>query len=274
MEHLIEHLIEYLGGVPHLTATLSVGTLVAARIGPLTVLLPWLALRGAPALLRTAIVLALTLAMFPVTAAATVELPSSPYVLSALALREVVIGAIFALAAGLPFFALDWSGRLVDTWRGASLAEVIAPPTGERTSPLGDLWLLGGIALFLSLGGHRLALAAFAEGLAVAPVGDVAFGQDTGEAILMTVRLSATAIAFSAAIAAPAAVAIVLVEVGLGLIARSAPQIPVFFAGMPLRAATGLAAVLLAASLVVADLPDVFAAATHAASQQLERLAP
>jgi len=257
-----------------LEAWIALGTLVAARVGPLTILLPWLALRSAPALLRAALVLALTLAVAPMTAAAIETLPTSGLALGLLALREALIGTIFALSAALPFFALDWSGQLVDTWRGASLAEVIAPPTGERTSPVGDLLLLGGIALFLALGGHRFALMAFAEGLVAVPVGSLTLGDDVLGAVLETMHLAGAALAFAAAIAAPAAVAIVLVEVGLGLIARSAPQVPVFFAGMPLRAATGLFAVLLAAALVVDELPAVFEGATRAAGAQIERLAP
>ncbi len=251
---------------------LALGTLVAARVGPLTVILPWLALRSAPALLRAALVLTLTLALAPLTAGAVDQVPTSMAMLALFALRELVIGTLFAIAAGLPFFALGWSGQLIDTWRGSSLAEVIAPPTGERTSPLGDLLLLGGVALFLALGGHRFALMAFAEGLSAMPVGALDLGQNLGDVILETMHLAGAALAFSVAIAAPAAVAIVLVELGLGLVARSAPQIPVFFAGMPLRAATGLFALLLAASLVIEELPAVFEDATDAAAAQIERL--
>jgi type III secretory pathway component EscT len=253
---------------------LALATLVAARVGPLTVLLPWLALRSAPATLRTALVLTLTLALAPLTASAIDTLPTSLAMLALLSLRELVVGTVFAVAAGLPFFALAWSGQLVDTWRGSSLAEVIAPPTGERTSPLGDLLLLGGVALFLALGGHRFALMAFAEGLVAMPVGSFGLAADLGAVIMGTMHLAGAALAFSVAIAAPAAVAIVLVELGLGLIARSAPQIPVFFAGMPLRAATGIFALLLAAALVVDELPGAFEDATNAAGAQIQRLSP
>lgn len=253
---------------------LAIGALVAARVGPLTVLLPWLSLRSAPALLRAALILALTLAVAPLAASAIDTVPTSVATLCILALRELVIGALFALAAALPFFALDWSGQLVDTWRGASLAEVIVPTTGERTSPLGDLLLLGGVALFLALGGHRFALMAFAEGLVAVPVGSLVAFDDIGSVVMGTMHLAGAALAFAAAIAAPAAVAIVLVELGLGLIARSAPQIPVFFAGMPLRAATGIFALLLATALVIDELPRAFEDAASAAGAQIERLSP
>ncbi|MDH5493824.1 MAG: flagellar biosynthetic protein FliR [Myxococcales bacterium] len=270
----MRELLEWLGGGAAIERTLWIGGLCACRVAPLTILAPWLSLRSAPAALRAAIILALTLALAPLALASAGD-PASLAAGGALgfgvmALREMLLGAVFALATALPLHALDWAGRLVDTWRGASLAEVIAPPTGERTSPLGDLYLMMGVALFVLLGGHRVAIEAFAEGLRIAPLGEIALEPSAQRIALGGLRLAGNALAFAAAIAAPAAVAIVLVEMSLGLIARAAPQIPIFFAGMPLRAATGLAATLLALSLLMSELPAAFSDAIDSASWLLQ----
>ncbi len=259
----MEALLRLLGGEAAATEWLAVGGLVAARVGPLTVLAPWLSLKRTPPVIRGALVLALTLALTPLALPGAREavMAMGGLTYGAAVLREAMVGTLFALATALPFYALDWAGRLTDTWRGASMSEVIAPNTGERTSPLGDLHMMLGIALFLTLGGHRLALAAFAEGLRVAPVGSVDLAGRADALSLGAAQLTGSALAYALANAAPAAAAIVTVEVSLGLLARSAPQVPVFFAGMPLRAATGLAAALLAISLVSAQLPEAFRAA-------------
>ncbi len=256
---------------------LSVGALVAARVAPLTVFAPWLTLRRTPPIVRATLILALTVVLTPL-ALETVDHDAiqteSAGVFAAWVLREAIVGTLFAIATALPLHALDWSGRLVDTWRGASLAEVIAPPTGERTSPLGDLYLLMGIALFLTLGGHRVAFAAFADGLVVAPVGSVDLAAGATTIAFGAARLSGSALALSMSVAAPAAVAIVVVESALGLIARSAPQVPVFFAGMPLRAATGLGAALAGLALLVGQLPEVFDVAVNVARDWIGALSP
>ena len=254
----VEQLINALGGQGEVAKTLGAATLVAGRVAPLTVLAPWIAMRAAPAMVRAAIILGLTIAFTPIAMAATdVQIPpgSWPFMFA----RELTIGLLFAFAVALPFFALDWAGRVTDVWRGASLSEVMAPPTGERTSPMGELYLFAAVVLFLSLGGHRFALEAFADSLSIAPVGVASLGSTAGQAALGAGRLAGSALAFCAAVAAPAAVCIVLVEVGLGLIARTAPQVPVFFAGMPLRAATGIAAALLGLSVVIDQLPGALA---------------
>ncbi len=270
MEELFQRL-----GIGH--GVLTMGALVAARVAPLTIFAPWLTLRRTPPIVRSAVVLSLTAALTPLALASAESasvVDADPLTFGAWILREALVGTLFAVTTALPLHALDWSGRLVDTWRGASLAEVIAPPTGDRTSPVGDLYLMMGVVLFLLVGGYRVAFAAFAEGLIVAPVGGVSLA-GAGDALTLGVlRLSASALAFAASVAAPVAVAIVVVEVSLGLIARSAPQVPVFFAGMPLRAATGLGAALAALSVVAGQLPEFFASAIETARQWLASVAP
>ena len=256
------------------TQTLAVVGLVGARIAPLTVFAPWLTLRRTPPLVRASIIVALTVGLAPM-ALGSAELSAANGVeYAGWVLREVMIGTLFAIITALPFYALDWAGRLVDTWRGAALAEVIAPPTGERTSPLGDFYLLFGIALFLALGGHRLALEVFAESLVQTPIGGALPSEHMAAITFGAARLTGDAMAFAVAVAAPAAAAIVLVEVSLGLLARTVPQVPVFFAGMPLRAATGLAASLLGLSLVVGQLGPAFTSSIDAAARWVEMLDP
>ncbi|MCA9600738.1 MAG: flagellar biosynthetic protein FliR [Myxococcales bacterium] len=246
---------------------LKLGVLVAARVAPLTVFAPWISLRSAPAVVRAAVILALTLALAPLAAHAATDVPEHvPLVL--LAVREAMVGTVFALASALPFVALDWSGQLVDTWRGASLAEVIAPPTGERTSPLGDLYLLFGVALFAAAGGHRVAIAAFARSFDAIPVGHAeALAGVTGSGLVAAKNVG-SALGFAVVLTAPALVAIVAVELVLGFVGRMVPQIPVFFAGMPVRAAVGIAACL----LVVPSLAEVLAPAFSQAIERAEQL--
>ncbi|MEM1415377.1 MAG: flagellar biosynthetic protein FliR, partial [Myxococcota bacterium] len=64
----------------------------------------------------------------------------------------------------------------------------------------------------------------------------------------------------------------VLVEASLGLVARAAPQVPVFFAGMPLRAAAGLAGALLALAALGGRLAPALGSGIDAAAAWLRAL--
>jgi flagellar biosynthetic protein FliR len=253
-------------------ALVRAGALVAARVAPLTVMAPFFALREAPPSLRVATVVLLTGALggFAVGQVDAASL-ASLWLPAAMA-REAMVGLTFALAAAIPFYALDFGGRFVDALRGASMADVLAPPTGERTTPLGQLHLFLGVALFASLGGPRLLLEVFARTLALVPIGAPA---DFGRASFAfgVARLGAASLGFGLAFAAPAALCVVMVEAGLGLLGRTAPGIPVFFAGMPLRAAAGIGGVLLGLSTVIDRLPAIFRASLEAAQQLVGELA-
>jgi type III secretory pathway component EscT len=264
------HLLEALNGL-HLDRLLTALALVAARLAPITVAAPWLALRDVAASVRAAVVLLLTAAFAPIALAHAAPSSAAGLDLALSMLREAMVGLVFAFATAVPFYALDAGGRLVDVYRGASMAEVIAPPTGERTSPLGDAHLLLGVTLFTTLGGHRLALELLARSFEVIPLGAaVDFGR-TGFA-LGAARLFAYGMAFGLGVAAPAALCIVLVEITLGLLGRAAPGVPVFFAGMPLRAAVGIVGVLLGLGALLERLPAVFRASLEAAGALVARL--
>ena len=67
--------------------------------------------------------------------------------------REVLIGFGVGLVASFAFRAAEMAGQLVDTLRGASMAEVLVPTSEERASPLGALYVLLATLVFLELGG-------------------------------------------------------------------------------------------------------------------------
>lgn len=237
---------------PAWARTIALGLLVAVRLAPLTLIAPWIALRQTPAPLRAGLLVMLTLVLTPIADAHAPVLPDGlPFLL--LALRELVFGTLLAVTASVPLLAFEQSGRLIDALRGAQ--GEIAGPTGDRSSPMGVFALVLGTTLFLVLGGHRLVIAALAHGMVSSPPG--AGAGDAG-ALFAVAQLLVLSLEVAVALAAPALVALFATDVALGLVARSASNIPMHFAGMPLRAATGLAAVLLSLSLLVPQLAGLF----------------
>ena len=71
----------------------------------------------------------------------------------------------------------------------------------------------------------------------------------------MVAAASAKLIAAGLALAAPVLVAVWLTDVTLGLVARAAPQIPVYFVGLPLKGLLAVGVVLLG----LGGLPALFA---------------
>ncbi|MCZ7680082.1 MAG: flagellar biosynthetic protein FliR [Sandaracinaceae bacterium] len=85
------------------------------------------------------------------------------------------------------------------------------------------------MVLFVLVGGHRVALAAFAGTFAAAPVGAGASAADLASFALGAGRLVTASLELAVAFAAPAAIAFVLLELALGVAgargARPAPLV-------------------------------------------------
>ena len=121
------------------------------------------------------------------------------------------------------------------------MAEVLSPTSDERTSPTGDLYLFVTVRDFSpEMGGLRLFAVALGRGCETIPVGappSVAALRPAAELVtLATAKLLESAVS----LAAPVLVALWLADVALGVVGRAAPQIPIYFAAMPLKALLGL----------------------------------
>jgi flagellar biosynthetic protein FliR len=99
---------------------------------------------------------------------------------------------------------------------------------------------------------------ALAEGLRASPPGLGAIPTDLAGTFVETARLVTLVLTIGVSLAAPALVALVAADAGLAVIARSAPQLPVYFVGMPLRAWLGLAALLVALAWITPELVRLF----------------
>jgi flagellar biosynthetic protein FliR len=173
-------------------------------------------------------------------------------------LRELAVGAVFAFAASLPFYAFQWAGELTDGWRREFSAEVLAPIGGERTNPLGELYLLTSVVLFFSLGGHRMVLSALAETLATYPPGLIPSNRGISETIWATVKLFANAFRFAVLIALPVGAVLAITEVAIGLLQRVAPQLISSIVTAPIQATLGIGIAMCALSYALPQLGPIF----------------
>lgn len=241
----------------------AVAWLLVARLLPLVLLVPVFGVRGAPAAWLVTASVALAAALLPSASASAPALPSDLLALSLLTVREVCLGTLYAFALALPFWALEWGGRLTDQWRGAL-------PDGRGASAFGDLYLWIGIAAFLGLGGHRVVIAALADGLRSHPLGVVASDGGLAALAMSSARLAADALAAALMVAAPVAAVLVLFDLALGVVARATPALPGFVLAVPVKAALAIGVALMGSAVLLGQLPGAFTEAFAAARRLIE----
>ena len=140
-------------------------------------------------------------------------------------------------------------------------------------TPLETLYLATGVVLFISLGGHRIALHAFGRSFITAPVGDV-MTQASWEALSFgAIALTGNALELTLAFAAPLLLGLLLVEFGLAILTRIMPQLNAYFAGMPLRTATGIGLAMLFLAVSLPHMQPLFAESIRNGISLYEELA-
>jgi type III secretory pathway component EscT len=159
--------------------------------------------------------------------------------------RELVVGFGLGLVVSFAFRAAETAGRLADVLRGASLAEVLVPTSEERASPLGALYGLLAALVFVELGGVPRVLEALFASYRAVPLGGGLPPATLRAAASVVVVASARLLEASVALAAPVVVALWLTDLALGMVARVAPQVPVYFVGLPAKGLLAVGVVLL-----------------------------
>ncbi|HXJ21480.1 MAG TPA: flagellar biosynthetic protein FliR [Polyangia bacterium] len=238
-------------------AFLAALVLGAARAAPIVWLVGPLGGVRLPAPARVGMAALLAGLAWPALAASAVAAGLdrvSTFRLALLLGRELLVGLVLGLVASAAFRAAESAGRLADTLRGANLSEVLAPDTDQRASPLAVLYLLVATLVFFQIGGVPRLLDALLASYRTLPIGG---GLDAGAArgaAAIVALASARLFASGVALAAPVIVALWLTDLALGLIARAAPQLPVYFLGLPLKGLLSIGLILIGLGALQAAL--------------------
>lgn len=241
--------------------------LLALRILPLTMFAPWVTWMNAPWAIRIAVSLALTIAFFPFAYAPTPVLPQTLWEWAACGIHELAIGTMFAVATSVPLYALQWAGGLIEQWRGTTGVESDINP-----QPLEQWLLMFGIAVFVALGGHRLAITIFTNMLQHTPPMHTLHANWALFA-LGSARLVADGLALCVVLSAPFIGALLITEVTWMAITRVHSSFPVSTLSSPLRAALVLVVLWALLGVLVMDLPDIFRESLQSAKTLLREFA-
>jgi type III secretion protein T len=236
---------------------------LSARMGTALAMFPMFSAGALPVSVRASITAGLAVCLLPVVgmnnmlALGGLDAMS----LSLLLIKEVSLGFGLGLVGSMGFWAVHAAGAIIENQAGLSMAATIDPLAGQEDSLIGGFLVQVLSVIFVASGGLLALLGALYESFRVWPIAHLAPQIDPSiwlNAATQTIRLMSE-LALRAA--APFVLLMLMVEVGLGLLGRYAPQFSVFFLALPFKALV-LVVLLLVYTLVLADgsaLPDVAA---------------
>ena len=227
--------------------------LAFARMLAFLAQVPFFGGAAVPGRVKVATASAFVIILYPSVAAelpADGRLPFGPLGFVALLAKEAFVGFTLGFVASLVFEAVQVSGRIIDSQRGSTMAEMYAPQLEERVSELGQFKVQFAIVLFLIIGAHRFFLAALLSSFEIIPaLGFPRLAAGWTPGALFVTQLTGGVLAVGVQLAAPAIIALLLTDLLFGIVNRVAPQINVFFLSLPVKMVVGLLVVLLALPL-------------------------
>src|SRR5690349_22494999 len=188
---------------------------------------------------RVKVMLALVLAAGLVNRVKTIpQLPDTTLQLAAGIGGELIFGLIMGLGLSLAFIAVSWAGEMMGQQMGLNIAETFDPQFGRGGSLVGDLYFMLTLVVFLLIRGHHAMIQGLADSFESLPLLSAGMNRDLFDVFIGLVT-SSTVLAVK--LAAPMLVTMLVVDLALGFIGKSVPQINVMNAGLTLRSGLGIA---------------------------------
>jgi flagellar biosynthetic protein FliR len=228
--------------------------LALTRVLAMTIHVPVLAGQSVPNQIKLGFGLLLTLCILqwkPLPAAA----PPDGLIAFGWAIgREILIGTIAGFAAVLTFAALQVAGEMMGMSSGFTAARTLNPALEMPGTSVEQFFMLASLLLFFAINGPQTFLLALQHSFAVAPLNAPLPDLSSQRMLQMVGQM----IVIGLQMALPVTAALLMTDLTLGLLARVAPQVQVFFLGLPLKIALGLLAIGLSFSILSPNLTNLF----------------
>ena len=194
-----------------------------------------------------------TLLLLPTITAIDIPLSlssSNLIVFFAFVLNEVITGIIIGFIPLFLFAAFQFAGELMGIQMGLSMMSQFDPSAGTNLGIMGRLQYIFLMVIFLIIGGHLFFIEAIVRSFEIIPIGAISYN---GIAGILGIVLKHTADIFVIGIkaGAPVIVSLFVMDAGLGIIARTVPQMNIFLVGIPLKIGAGMIIFLIVLGFIV-----------------------
>jgi flagellar biosynthetic protein FliR len=217
------------------------------RIGAMLLATPLFSSRQVPVRFRLILMLLITWTIIPMLP----EMPPADVLSHSgfmIMLQQVLIGVIMGFILQMVFGALVFGGQVVAYSTGLGFASMVDPQNGVQVPVVAQFYLILATLLFLISNGHLLVIELVADSFQTLPV---AVDGISRNGLLDIVAWGSRLFAGGLLISLPIVGAMLMVNMGMGVVMRAAPQLNIFSVGFPITMLLGFA-------LMWVTLPTLF----------------
>jgi flagellar biosynthetic protein FliR len=244
--------------------------LVFLRVAALVFTAPIFDSATIPVVLKAGLALAVSVLLFPVvdTMVNFTDLSLIGFVFGICA--EIAIGITIGLSIKLLLAGIQLAGQIAGLQMGLAMANVMDPTSSSQIPLFAQFYNLMAMLIFLAVNAHHQFFRAIVDSYRVLP--PLTFQMNDQLASLM-MKLGADMFVLAIKVGAPLIAVLLLVSVGLGLVARTVPQMNIFVVAMPLKILIGLSFVMISAPFMTAFFIDLFSSYQGTMLQLLRTIA-
>jgi flagellar biosynthetic protein FliR len=168
----------------------------------------------------------------PTLPAVSVASPAGLFILA----QQIVIGAAIGFTMQIIFAAVEAGAAMAGLQMGLGFAQLLTGSTDGSTDVLSRLMSMIALLAFLSIDGHLQVLGVLIDSFYRVPISDTPMAAG---GLHTVVAWAETIFSSGLLLALPIVIALLIVNLSLGILNRAAPQIGVFQIGLPVTLAIG-----------------------------------
>jgi flagellar biosynthetic protein FliR len=211
--------------------------MVLTRISAFFLVLPVFGWKSIPNRIKIAVTLLVTI-FFSIVAPFRIDAEKVSALEAIILLaNEATYGLALGLIVTLLFATVKFSGRFVERQMGLAMAQILDPLTGERAQPLGSIFEMIFIIIFLSANGHHIFLLIISRSYEVFPAGSIPTIAVLSNGVI---KAGSAMLLAGLKLAAPMLAAFILLFIILAVFARIVPEMNILFISLPMRVGMGL----------------------------------
>src|SRR5450830_805871 len=150
--------------------------------------------------------------------------------------QEMLVGLAMGFSIRIVFSAIELAGELSSLTMGLGFASFFDPQTKGRSSAISQFLVMLATLMFLTINGHLVLLAALAESFVSLPISSSPI---SGGGFQQLAAWGGEIFRSGLQISLPIIAALLLTNMALGILTRTAPQLNIFGIGFPITISIG-----------------------------------
>jgi flagellar biosynthetic protein FliR len=193
--------------------------------------------RNVPSAVKVVLAFAVSMVLMPHIKLPPVSVIENPIALVLGIGGEVIIGLTIGMSVQLLFTGIQLAGQIAGFQMGFAIANVVDPASSLQIPILAQFLNLFALMIFFTINAHFFFIKGLVDSFELVPPMSAHFN---GSLLALLMKMTADAFMVAVKIGAPVMIALLLANVGLGLTARTVPQMQIFIVAMPLQILLGL----------------------------------